>query len=38
VKNDIATVVLGHGSQVKELTLVLVDGHWLIAQEKVISS
>ena len=34
VEDDIATVVLGVGSRAKELTLVLVDGHWLIAQEK----
>lgn len=34
VEDDIATVVLGFGSRAKELTLVLIDGHWLIAQEK----
>ena len=34
VEDNIATVVLGLGSRAKELTLVLIDGRWLIAQEK----
>jgi hypothetical protein len=33
VEEDIATVVLGVGSRAKELTLVIVDGQWYIAQE-----
>jgi len=34
VVEDIATVVLGVGNRAKELILVLVNEHWLIAQEK----
>ena len=34
VEDDVATVVYGIGSRVKEATLILIDGHWLIAQEK----
>lgn len=34
IEDDIATVVYGIGSRAKEATLALIDGYWLIAQEK----